>query len=77
MDVAIAVLASRQHGVIAHPQLVALGLSQKAVKGRIARGWLHPSRARPGYRPSEFEDRFLRLGADLPRAPRRPGPAAR
>lgn len=40
-DLAVAELAARQHGVLSLRQLVALGLSRRAVQGRIARGWLH------------------------------------
>jgi very-short-patch-repair endonuclease/predicted transcriptional regulator of viral defense system len=36
------VLASRQHGVISKGQLRALGLSDKAIRHRLARGRLHP-----------------------------------
>jgi very-short-patch-repair endonuclease len=35
-------LVRRQHGVIAHAQLVALGYTAKAIKHRIAAGRLHP-----------------------------------
>src|SRR4051794_16801259 len=35
-------VARRQHGVITHAQLVALGYSAKAIKHRIARRRLHP-----------------------------------
>jgi hypothetical protein len=38
----IAELAGRQHGVIAHPQLIAAGLSREAIQRLIAAGWLHP-----------------------------------
>src|SRR4051794_33656548 len=34
-------LVRRQHGVITHGQLLALGYSAKAIKHRIARGRLH------------------------------------
>jgi hypothetical protein len=35
-------LAERQHGVVARRQLLALGLSAKAIKHRVAKGRLHP-----------------------------------
>src|SRR4051794_41258554 len=35
-------LEARQHGVIAHRQLRELGVSDKAIKHRVARGRLHP-----------------------------------
>jgi len=35
-------LVARQHGVVARRQLLELGLSEKAVEGRLARGRLHP-----------------------------------
>ena len=41
MDAAIAVLAGRQHGVVALWQLVELGLSAGAVRTRVAAGKLH------------------------------------
>ena len=41
-DLRIASLAGAQHGVAARWQLVALGLGDDAVDGRLARGRLHP-----------------------------------
>lgn len=41
LDRAIAELASKQHGVIAGRQLVELGLSQSAIRSRVASGRLH------------------------------------
>jgi hypothetical protein len=41
-DAAIAELAARQHGVVARPQLVALGLSLDAIDHRVERQRLHP-----------------------------------
>lgn len=41
LDVAVSELARRQHGVVALEQLVALGLSARAVQQRAARGRLH------------------------------------
>jgi very-short-patch-repair endonuclease len=41
-DLGIASLAGAQHGVAARWQLVALGLGDDAVDGRLARGRLHP-----------------------------------
>ena len=35
-------LAERQHGPVAHRQLLALGLSPDAIRHRVARGRLHP-----------------------------------
>jgi very-short-patch-repair endonuclease len=40
-DRAIAMLARRQHGVVARAQLVALGLSGTEIGGRMRKGWLH------------------------------------
>jgi very-short-patch-repair endonuclease/predicted transcriptional regulator of viral defense system len=37
-------LAKRQHGVVAHRQLLTLGFSTHAIKHRMARGRLHPIR---------------------------------
>ena len=41
LDVLIAQLADRQHGVVALVQLVELGLSERAVRARVAAGRLH------------------------------------
>lgn len=41
VDVAIATLAAQQHGVVALVQLVALGLTESAVRKRVASGRLH------------------------------------
>jgi very-short-patch-repair endonuclease len=41
IDVQIAALADRQHGVVAYRQLVALGLGRRAIEHRIAVGRLH------------------------------------
>jgi very-short-patch-repair endonuclease len=41
VDWGLAELAARQHGVVALPQLVTLGLSAVAVRARVARGKLH------------------------------------
>jgi very-short-patch-repair endonuclease len=41
IDRKIAALAERQHGVVALPQLQALGLSASGVRSRVARGRLH------------------------------------
>jgi len=40
-DAAIAALAAAQHGVVARPQLAALGLSLDAIDRRVAQGRLH------------------------------------
>jgi putative AbiEi antitoxin of type IV toxin-antitoxin system/uncharacterized protein DUF559 len=45
-DLRIAELATRQHGVVARRQLLALGLSSSAIASRVAAGRLHP--VRPG-----------------------------
>ena len=42
MDVAIAALAARQHGIVARAQLVAIGLGRGAIDRRLARRRLHP-----------------------------------
>lgn len=41
VDLAIARLAERQHGVIGYPQLRALGLSRQAIHHRVRKGRLH------------------------------------
>ena len=41
MDRRIAELARRQHGVVGRAQLVALGVSESAIEGRVKRGRLH------------------------------------
>jgi predicted transcriptional regulator of viral defense system len=41
VDLAIAAIAERQHGVIGHPQLVAIGLSRQSIYRRIRAGRLH------------------------------------
>lgn len=40
-DAQLAILASRQHGVVAHYQLLKLGFTRSAVKRRVAAGRLH------------------------------------
>jgi predicted transcriptional regulator of viral defense system len=40
-DVRIAAVAARQHGVIGHPQLIAIGLSPEAIQRRVGAGRLH------------------------------------
>jgi very-short-patch-repair endonuclease len=42
IDLAIAALATSQHGVVSRSQLCALGLSSDAVDRRVARGRFHP-----------------------------------
>src|SRR3954468_18148276 len=41
-DAAIWALVKQQHGVIAHRQLLELGLSRRQIERRIASGRLHP-----------------------------------
>ena len=41
VDLAIARLAERQHGVIGYPQLRALGLSRQVIHHRVRKGRLH------------------------------------
>lgn len=41
VDAGIAVLAARQHGVVAYEQLIALGLSRQAIDHRVRCGRLH------------------------------------
>jgi hypothetical protein len=41
VDLAIAAIAEPQHGVIGHPQLVALGLSRESIQRRVRAGRLH------------------------------------
>jgi very-short-patch-repair endonuclease/predicted transcriptional regulator of viral defense system len=38
----VAELAERQHGVVARRQLFAIGVSRRAIEGRLAAGTLHP-----------------------------------
>src|SRR3954470_25056397 len=40
-DLAIAILAERQHGVVARAQLLALGVGPRAIDHRVACGRLH------------------------------------
>jgi restriction endonuclease-like protein/putative AbiEi antitoxin of type IV toxin-antitoxin system len=42
IDRVVADLAARQHGVVSRGQLLELGLSSRAIQGRIERGALHP-----------------------------------
>jgi predicted transcriptional regulator of viral defense system len=42
VETAIAALAGRQHGVVARPQLLDLGLGRRAIAHRIELGRLHP-----------------------------------
>jgi len=42
IDIRIARLAERQHGVVGRAQLLALGLERGAIESRIRRGWLYP-----------------------------------
>ena len=39
-DRRVVAVAGRQHGCVSHPQLVAAGLSRRAIAHRVARGWL-------------------------------------
>jgi hypothetical protein len=41
-DAAIALIAARQHGVISRVQLIRIGLTPWAIRGRIRAGRLHP-----------------------------------
>lgn len=41
-DRAIASIAARQHGVITHAQLLAIGISSSGVRARVAAGRFHP-----------------------------------
>jgi predicted transcriptional regulator of viral defense system len=40
-DHAVAAVASRQHGVVSHRQLVEAGISPRAIEGRVRSGRLH------------------------------------
>jgi Protein of unknown function (DUF559)/Transcriptional regulator, AbiEi antitoxin len=42
MDMAVADLARRQHGVVSRDQLVALGLTVRMIEGRVKKAHLHP-----------------------------------
>jgi very-short-patch-repair endonuclease len=59
-------IARRQHGVVSRPQLLAIGLSPRAIQGRVQSGrrgvaslraMLHLSRG-PAFTRSDLEDRF-------------------
>jgi hypothetical protein len=41
VDNEIATLVARQHGVVAHRQLIEIGLGTEAIQRRVRRGWLH------------------------------------
>jgi hypothetical protein len=41
-DAAASALATRQHGVVSRGQLLALGLTARAIEHRLNAGWLHP-----------------------------------
>jgi very-short-patch-repair endonuclease len=61
-DRSVAELAARQHGVVSADQLVELGLSRKAIRGRIAAGRLHPIHAdvyAVGHRAIDDHGRWL------------------
>jgi len=62
MDVAVLTQAGSQHGLVTHAQLRALGLSDKAIRHRVARGVLERVRPRV-YRiagvPASFEQAAL------------------
>jgi hypothetical protein len=40
--VRLARLAAKQHGVVSRRQLIALGMSDRTIRRRVARGYLHP-----------------------------------
>jgi len=42
VDMRVATLAHRQHGIVARVQLLAMGLGSGAIDGRVAAGRLHP-----------------------------------
>ena len=42
LEEAIAELADRQHGKVTRAQLLHLGLGEKAIEYRVAKGWLRP-----------------------------------
>jgi very-short-patch-repair endonuclease len=41
LDLAVAALAGRQHGVVSTAQLLEIGLTHRMIQRRVARGWLH------------------------------------
>ena len=62
IDAAIARLADRQHGVVARRQLIALGVSPRAIVGRLSRGMLVPLHRGVyafGHRQLRIEGRWL------------------
>src|SRR3954452_11694433 len=41
LDLAVAALAGRQHGVVSVAQLLEIGLTHRMIQCRVVRGWLH------------------------------------
>ena len=62
LDEAIARLAERQHGKVSRAQLLALGLGERAIEYRVARGLLRPDYRGVyalGHRPQSRESRWM------------------
>jgi hypothetical protein len=62
LDEAIAQLAERQHGKVARRQLLALGLGERAIDYRLAKGLLRPDYRGVyslGHRPQSRESRWM------------------
>jgi very-short-patch-repair endonuclease len=58
----VAALANRQHGVVSRPQLLEIGLGERAIEHRITRGLLHPIHRgvyAVGHGPQTREARWL------------------
>jgi predicted transcriptional regulator of viral defense system len=41
LDLAVAALAARQHGVVSVAQMLGIGLTHRMIEWRVAAGWLH------------------------------------
>ena len=61
-DRGIAAVAERQHGIVTHRQLRAIGLGASTIRARVGRGWLVPMHRgiyALGYRPLESWGHWL------------------
>src|SRR4051812_11517985 len=66
LDRAIADVANQQHGVVSHAQLLAAGLSRRAIGRRLEAGRLHPvHRGVYSVGPRIHRDRGIRMAAVL------------
>jgi very-short-patch-repair endonuclease len=62
LEEAIAELAERQYGKVSRAQLLQLGLGEKAIEYRVAKGWLRPDYRGVyslGHRPHSREGRWM------------------